>query len=55
MPRVVIAENEDTSNKVSESYTNKTTTPYVPNLVTSEPQIEEESSEIEVDYYHEFT
>ena len=54
MPKV-IAEKEDTSNKVSESYSNKTTTPYVSNLVTFEPQIEEESSEIEVDYYPEFT
>ena len=53
MPRV-IAENEDTS-KVSESYSNKTTTPYVSNLVTFEPQTEEESSEVEVDYYPEFT
>lgn len=55
MPRVVIAEKEDTSNKVSESYSNKTTTPYVSNLVTFEPQTEEESSEVEVDYYPEFT
>ena len=55
MPRVVIAEKEDTSNKVSESYSNKTTTPYVSNLVTFEHQTEEESSEIEVDYYSEFT
>ena len=54
MPRV-IAENEDTSKSVSESYSNKTTTPYVSNLVTFEPQTEEESSEIEVDYYPEFT
>ena len=54
MPRVVIAEKEDTS-KVSESYSNKTTTHYVSNLVTFEPQTEEESSEIEVDYYPEFT
>ena len=53
MPKV-IAEKEDTS-KVSESYSNKTTTPYVSNLVTFEPQTEEESSEIEVDYYPEFT
>lgn len=53
MPRV-IAEKEDTS-KVSESYSNKTTTPYVSNLVAFEPQTEEESSEIEVDYYPEFT
>lgn len=53
MPRV-IAEKEDTS-KVSESYSNKTTTPYVSNLVTFEPQTEEESSEVEVDYYLEFT
>lgn len=53
MPRV-IAEKEDTS-KVSESYSNKTTTPYVSNLVTFEPQTEKESSEIEVDYYPEFT
>ena len=54
MPKV-IAEKEDTSNKVSESYSNKTTTPYVSNLVTFEPQTEEESSEVEVDYYPEFT
>ena len=54
MPRVVIAEKEYTS-KVSESYSNKTTKPYVSNLVTFEPQTEEESSEIEVDYYPEFT
>lgn len=54
MPRV-IAEKEDTS-KVSESYSNKTTTPYVSNLVTFEPQTEEEeSSKVEVDYYPEFT
>lgn len=53
IPRV-IAEKEDTS-KVSESYSNKTTTPYVSNLITFEPQTEEESSEIEVDYYPEFT
>lgn len=53
MPRV-IAEKEDTS-KVNESYSNKTTTPYVSNLVTFEPQTEEESSEVEVDYYPEFT
>lgn len=53
MPRV-IAEKEDTS-KISESYSNKTTTPYVSNLVTFEPQTEEESSEIEVEYYPEFT
>ena len=50
----VIAEKEDTS-KISESYSNKTTTPYVSNLVTFEPQTEEESSEIEVNYYTEFT
>ena len=63
MPRV-IAEKEDTSKKVSESYSNKTTTPYVSNsnsnLVTFEPQTEEEeeeeeSDDIEVDYYPEFT
>lgn len=53
MPRV-IAEKEDTS-KVSESYSNKTTTLYVSNLITFEPQTEEESSEVEVDYYPEFT
>lgn len=53
MPRVIV-EKEDTS-KVSESYSNKTTTPYVSNLVTFEPQTEEESSEVEVDYYPEFT
>lgn len=55
MPRVVISEKENTSKSVSESYSNKTTTPYVSNLVTFEPQTEEESSEIEVDYYPEFT
>ena len=55
MPRVVIDEKEDTSKSVSESYSNKTTTPYVYNLTTFEPQTEEESSEIEVDYYPEFT
>ena len=55
MPRVVIDEKENTSKSVSESYSNKTTTPYVSNLVTFEPQTEEESSEIEVDYYPEFT
>ena len=54
MPRV-IAEKEDTSKNVSESYSNKTTKPYVSNLVTFEPQTEEESSEVEVDYYPEFT
>lgn len=54
MPRA-IAEKEDTSKGVSESYSNKTTTPYVSNLVTFEPQTEEESSEVEVDYYPEFT
>lgn len=54
MPRV-IAEKENTSKSVSESCSNKTTTPYVSNLVTFEPQTEEESSEIEVDYYPEFT
>ena len=51
----VSAEKEDTSQSVSESYSNKTTTPYVSNLVTFEPQTEEESSEIEVYYYPEFT
>ena len=55
MPRAVIAEKEDTSKSVSESYSNKTTVPYVSNLVTFEPQTEEESSEVEVDYYPEFT
>lgn len=55
MPSVVIAEKEDTSKSVSESYSNKTTKPYVSNLVTFEPQTEDESSEIEVDYYPEFT
>lgn len=55
MSRVVIAEKENTSKSVSESYSNKTTTPYVSNLVTFEPQTEEESSEVEVDYYPEFT
>ena len=54
MPKV-IAEKEDTSKSVSESYSNKTTTPYVYNLTTFEPQTEEESSEVEVDYYPEFT
>ena len=55
MPRVVIDEKEDTSKSVSESYSNKTTTPYVHNLVILESQAEEESSEVEVDYYPEFT
>ena len=55
MPRVVIVEKEDTSKSVSESYSNKTTTPYVYNLTTFEHQTEEESSEVEVDYYPEFT
>ena len=55
MPRVVIAEKEGTSKSVSESCSDKTTTPYVSNLVTFEPQTEEESSEVEVDYYPEFT
>lgn len=55
MPRVVITEKENTSKSVSESYSNKTTTPYVYNLTTFEPQTEEESSEVEVDYYPEFT
>ena len=55
MPRVVIAEKEGTSKSVSESYSNKTTIPYVSNLVTFESQTEEESSEVEVDYYPEFT
>lgn len=55
MPRVVIAEKEDTSKSVSESYSNKTTKPYMYNLTTFEPQTEEESSEVEVDYYPEFT
>ena len=54
MPRVV-AEKEDTSKSVSESYSNKTTTPYVSNLITFEPQTEEESSEVEIEYYPEFT
>jgi len=54
MPKV-IAEKEDTLERVSESYVNKTTTPYVSNLVTFEPQAEEESSEVDVDYYPEFT
>ena len=54
MPRV-IAEKEDTSKSASESYSNKTTKPYVSNLNTFEPQTEEESSEVEVDYYPEFT
>ena len=54
MPRV-ITEKEDTSKSVSESYSNKTTTPYVSNQVTFEHQTEEESSEIEIDYYPEFT
>ena len=53
MSRIVIAEKENTSNKLSESYSHKTITPYVSNLVTFKPQTEEESSE--VDYYPEFT
>ena len=54
MPKVTV-EKEDTSKKVSESCANKTTTHYVSNLVTFEPQTEEEPSEVEVDYYPEFT
>ena len=54
MPKV-IAEKEDTSKSVSESYSNKTTVPYVSNLVTFEPQTEEESSGVEIEYYPEFT
>lgn len=42
MPRVVITEKEDTSKSVSESYSNKTTAPYVSNLVIFEPQTEAE-------------
>ena len=38
----VIAEKEDTSKSISESYSNKTTVPYVYNLTTFEPQTEEE-------------
>lgn len=57
MPKA-IAEKEDTSNKISESlsesYSNKTTIPYM-SKITFEPQIEEESNEVEVDYYPEFT
>ena len=52
----VITEKEDTSKKVSESYSNKTITLYMSNLVAFEPQTkEEESSEVKVDYYSEFT
>ena len=54
MPRVVIAEKENTS-KISKPYSNNTTTPYAYNLVTFELQTEEESSGVEVDYYPEFT
>ena len=55
MPRVAIAEKEDTSKSVSESYSNKTTAPYVYNLTVFEPQTEDESSEVEIEYYPEFT
>lgn len=48
MSKAVI-EKEDTL-KVGESYNDKTTEPYVSNLVTFEPQTEDE-----VDYYPEFT
>lgn len=41
--------------KVSESYNDKTTALYMSNLATFEPQTKEESSKVEVDYYHEFT
>ena len=41
--------------KVSKSYNDKTTVPCVSNLATFKPQAEEESSEVEVDYYPEFT
>ena len=53
MPKV-IAEKKDTS-KVSESYNNKTTALCVSNLNAFEPQTEEKSDDIEVDYYPEFT
>lgn len=36
MPRTVIAEKEDTLKSVSESYSNKTTTPYVFNFISKE-------------------
>ena len=55
IPKIVIDEKENTSKSASESYSNKTTMPCVSNLVTFEPQTEEESSEVEVDYYPEFT
>ena len=55
MPRIETAEKEDTSKKVSESYSNKATASSMPNLVTFEPQTEEESSEIEADCYPRFT
>ena len=55
VPKVIVEEKENTSKSVSESYSNKTTTHYVYNLTTFEPQIEEESSDVEVNYYPEFT
>ena len=57
MPRTVIDEKENTSKNESESYSNKTTTPYMSNLITFEPQQieEEESNEVETGCYPEFT
>ena len=54
IPKPKVSESYE-SYKTYEFYNDKTTTPYASNLVTFEPQIEEESSEVEVDYYHEFT
>jgi 3D (Asp-Asp-Asp) domain-containing protein len=53
IPKPKVSESYE-SYKTYEFYNDKTTTPYVSNLVMFEPQIEEELSEVEVDYYYEF-
>ena len=55
IPKIVIDEKENTSKSTSESYNNKTTTLYMSNLVVFEPQMEEKSNKVKVDYYPEFT
>ena len=55
IPKPKVSESYE-SYKTYEFYNDKTTTPYVSNLVIFEPQTkEEESSEVKVDYYSEFT
>ena len=58
MPKTpkAIVEKEDTSKSISESYSNKTTEPYMSNLVVFEHQTEKEkSSEVETDHYLKLT